>query len=66
MNVQNVNCDNQETALLYQCPVSEKFSLIPSSRMHSMDLMGNIQYLINDRLVKILSVLLLNSKPCFY
>ncbi len=52
INVQNVNCDNQEKALLYQCPPSEKFSLIPSSRMQSMDLMTNIQFLINDRLVK--------------
>ncbi len=52
INVNNLNCDNQEKPLIYPCPTSENLSLIPSSRMPSMDLMSNIQLLINDRLVK--------------
>ncbi|CAF0982087.1 unnamed protein product [Rotaria sordida] len=49
-NAPNLNCDNQEKPLLYQYSTSENFALNPLSRMHSMDLMSNIQLLINDRL----------------
>lgn len=55
IQLQNSNCDNQEQPLIYPNPTTENLSLMPASRMHSMDLMSNIQLLISDRLVKLLS-----------
>jgi len=52
-NSQNLYCDNQERSLVYQCPTVDTSFLIPSSRIHSTDLMSNIQLLINGRLVKL-------------
>lgn len=47
---QNSICDNQEKSLESQCPTTEN-SLVPSLRVHSADLMSNIESLISSQLV---------------
>ena len=50
MRAQNSICDNQEKSES-QCPTTEN-SLVRSLRIHSTDLMSNIESAINNQLVR--------------
>ena len=51
-NAQNVTCDNQEKSLLPGYVTAENYTMHSLSRIHSSDLVSNIQMLIDNKLVK--------------
>jgi hypothetical protein len=47
VSLQNIHCGNQDKPLLYPA----NFSLVESLRTYSTGLMGDIELLINDKMV---------------